>query len=217
MPDKKFVNNCKLLKYLLKNIGTLRFIPFIIINILVPLLILINLLNPKNLEANMLIITQYFLPFFSVWLSLFTMKEFIEADGKEIYYMAGRINILKEIIKFFIISLLNILIILAVSFIFVPVLVIETIRIVCSCIFYFSLAYFVSMLSKSTSISLLILILYTLVNVILKSHIIRFPLYCSTNIISYNDILKVFLPLFIVSVILIALGKIFEKRINIFG
>lgn len=217
MPDKKTISKFNLQKYLLKNIGILRFIPFLIINIIVPLLILINLLNPKNLEANMLIITQYFLPFFSVWLSLFTMKEFIEADGREIYYMAGRINILKEVLKFFIISLLNVLIILAVSFIFVPVLVIETVRIVCACIFYFSLAYFVSMLSKSTSIVLLILILYTLVNVILKSHIIRFPLYCSTNIISYSDILKFCLPLFIFSVILIALGKIFEKKINIFG
>ncbi|MCI9111541.1 MAG: hypothetical protein HFJ99_03115 [Eubacterium sp.] len=216
MPDKRFVSKLNLQKLLLKNIGFLRFFPFIIINIIVPLLILINLLNPKNLESNMLIITQYFLPLASAWLSLFAMKEFIEADGREIYYMAGKLNILKEILKLFIISVIDILIILIVCIIFVPALSIEIVRIVSACIFYFSLTYFVSMLGKSTSITLLILILYTLVNVILKSHIIRFPLYCSTNIISYSDVLKLCLPLLITSVILIIFGKIFEKRINIF-
>ena len=216
MPDKRFVSKLNLQKLLLKNIGFLRFFPFIIINIIVPLLILINLLNPKNLESNMLIITQYFLPLASAWLSLFAMKEFIEADGREIYYMAGKLNILKEILKLFIISVIDILIILIVCIIFVPALSIEIVRIVSACIFYFSLTYFVSMLGKSTSITLLILILDTLVNVILKSHIIRFPLYCSTNIISYSDVLKLCLPLLITSVILIIFGKIFEKRINIF-
>ena len=216
MPDKRFISKLNLQKLLLKNIGFLRFFPFIIINIIVPLLILINLLNPKNLESNMLIITQYFLPLASVWLSLFAMKEFIEADGREIYYMAGKLNILKEILKLFIISVIDILIILIVSIIFVPDLSIEIVRIISACIFYFSLTYFVSMLGKSTSITLLILILYTLINVILKSHIIRFTRYCSTNIISYSDVLKLCLPLLIMSVILITFGKIFEKRINIF-
>ena len=84
MPDKRFVSKLNLQKLLLKNIGFLRFFPFIIINIIVPLLILINLLNPKNLESNMLIITQYFLPLASAWLSLFAMKEFIEADRKSV-------------------------------------------------------------------------------------------------------------------------------------
>ena len=141
MPDKRFVSKLNLQKLLLKNIGFLRFFPFIIINIIVPLLILINLLNPKNLESNMLIITQYFLPLASAWLSLFAMKEFIEADGREIYYMAGKLNILKEILKLFIISVIDILIILIVCIIFVPALSIEIVRIVSACIFYFSLTY----------------------------------------------------------------------------
>ena len=217
MPDKRFINELNLQKLLLKNIGFLRFFPFIIINIIVPFLILINLFNPKNLEANLLAIYQYFFPLTSVWLSLFAMKEFIEADGREIYYMAGKLNILKEVLKLFIISIIDVLIILIVSLIFVPDFAIEIARILSACIFYFSLTYFISMLSKSTSIALLILILYTLINVILKSHIISFPLYCSTNIITTGELLTLCLPLLVSSIIIIALGKLCEKRINIFG
>ena len=216
MSDKKHLKKLDKTKLFLKNIGGLRFFPIIVLDIIVPILIIINVLHPENIEHNLLITIIYIFPFTSVWFSLFVMKEFIETEGKEIYYMLGKINILNETFKFFLIVFSNVLLLLIVVCIILPEFVFEIIRISVACLFYFSIIYFISMISKSTSIALFFAILYTLINVIFKTNNIRFLIYATTNVINESNLIQLCYPLLIFSLILIILGKIIEKRINIF-
>ncbi len=216
MSDKKHLKKLDKTKLFLKNIGGLRFFPIIVLDIIVPILIIINVLHPENIEHNLLITIIYIFPFTSVWFSLFVMKEFIETEGKEIYYMLGKINILNETFKFFLIVFSNVLLLLIVVCIILPEFVFEIIRISVACLFYFSIIYFISMISKSTSIALFFAILYTLINVIFKTNNIRFLIYATTNVINESNLIQLCFPLLIFSLILIILGKIIEKRINIF-
>lgn len=216
MSDKKHLKKLDKTKLFLKNIGGLRFFPIIVLDIIVPILIIINVLHPENIEHNLLITIIYIFPFTSVWFSLFVMKEFIETEGKEIYYMLGKINILNETFKFFLIVFSNVLLLLIVVCIILPDFVFEIIRISVACLFYFSIIYFISMISKSTSIALFFAILYTLINVIFKTNNIRFLIYATTNVIIESNLIQLCFPLLIFSLILIILGKIIEKRINIF-
>lgn len=216
MPDKKHLRKLYKTKLLLKNIGGLRFFPILVLDIIVPILIIINVLHPENMESNLLTIISYIFPFISVWFSLFVMREFIEAEGKEIYYMLGKISIIKEAFKFYLIVFFNVLLLLLVICAIIPEFVFEIIRIAVACLFYFSIVYFVSMITKSTSIALFIIILYTLVNVIFKTHNIQFLMYTTTYVIDKSQLFELCFPLLIFSILLIVIGKIIEKRINIF-
>lgn len=216
MSAEKNIKSLNTTKYFLKNIGVLRFVPFVVFNILTPVLILISFFNSTDYLTNALMITQYICPLFSVWLSVFILREFLEAEGREIFYCTKRMNLLYETAKLFAISLLNILLICVFCCILEKYFLIEFVRIIIVCIFYFSLAYFLSMLCKSTSITIFSIILFTLINVIFKSDITKFPLFMSTTLITYKDIFTLCLPFLIISILFISLGRFFEKQITSF-
>lgn len=217
MSAEKNMKSLNTTKYFLKNIGVLRFVPLIVFDILTPILILISYFNATDYLTNALMVTQYICPLFSVWLSVFVLREFLEAEGREIFYCVKKINLLYETLKLFAMSLLNILLICVFCSIPERYFLIEFARIVTVCIFYFSLTYFLSMMSKSTSVTIFSILIFTLINVILKSDVIKFPLFMSTTLITYKDILTVCLPFLIISIILITLGRYFEKHFNSFG
>lgn len=216
MPDKKYLNKFDKTRFLLKNIGILRFVPLIVLDVIIPLLIFMNVLDGENTEKNLLTIVHYILPLNSVWFSLFTMKEFIEAEGKEIYYMLGKVNILAEAFKFYLILFLNVLFLLIIICVIIPEFSVEIFRISAACLFYFSIVYFVSMVSKSTSIALFFVVLYTLINVIFRTHEVQFLIYSTINLPDRAKLIEICIPLLIISFIMIVIGKAFEKRINIF-
>lgn len=216
MPDKKYLNKFDKTRFLLKNIGILRFVPLIVLDVIIPLLIFMNVLDGENTEKNLLTIVHYILPLNSVWFSLFTMKEFIEAEGKEIYYMLGKVNILAEAFKFYLILFLNVLFLLIIICVIIPEFSVEIFRIFAACLFYFSIVYFVSMVSKSTSIALFFVVLYTLINVIFRTHEVQFLIYSTINLPDRAQLIEICIPLLIISFIMIVIGKAFEKRINIF-
>lgn len=216
MPDKKYLNKFDKTRFLLKNIGILRFVPLIVLDVIIPLLIFMNVLDGENTEKNLLTIVHYILPLNSVWFSLFTMKEFIEAEGKEIYYMLGKVNILAEAFKFYLILFLNVLFLLIIICVIIPEFSVEIFRISAACLFYFSIVYFVSMVSKSTSIALFFVVLYTLINVIFRTHEVQFLIYSTINLPDRAQLIEICIPLLIISFIMIVIGKAFEKRINIF-
>lgn len=212
MLNKKHLKKIDKTIFLLKNIGVLRFVPLIFLDVITPLLILICALYGENMTDNLLTIVNYIFPINSVWFSLFVIKEFIESEGREIYYILGKVNILKESFNFFLILYFNIVFLLIIICILMPEFVFEIIRITAACLFYFAIIYFVSMISKSTSIALFFVIIYTLINVIFKTHEIKFLIYSTVNLINKVELFKISIPLLTVSIIMIIIGKIFEKK-----
>ena len=69
------------------------------------------------------------------------------------------------------------------------------------------------MFSRSTSVSLFSIIIYTLVCTVFRGEKPSFPLYMSQWIIDSDDIFKVCIPLLIFGIILVAAGRLSEKRL----
>lgn len=212
MSAERHLKSVSFTGYLLKNIGSLRFIPPVILNLIVPVLIVLSYFNSTDFESNFLMITQYFFPLFSVWFALFSLRELLEAEGREIFFSARNTDVLFETGKLFLILLSDILILTAVCTIMDFDFAMEFVRIISVCVFYFSLVYFLSMCTKSVSITLLAVVIYTLINAVFRSHIVRFPIYMSTNVLSSKEALTLCLPFIVLSAVLIMLGRIIEKH-----
>lgn len=201
--------------YFIKNIGILRFVPIFMLDVIAAALILLSFLartDAYELESDLLMISQYFFPLFSVWWSVFVLREFIEADGKEVFYAAGLTNIMLQALKPFLLLLANVYLIMLVCTAAHPAFAVELIRITAACVFYFGLVYFVSMCFKSTAISMFCVIIYTLFCAVVRSSEIRFPIFMSVNVMDGEAVLKLCLPLFLLGLLLIFAGRITEKR-----
>ncbi len=85
-------------------------------------------------------------------------------------------------------------------------------------LFYFSLTYFFAFLTKSVPITLMVLIVYDIVNCILWIRIKNvFLLYCNLEPFSQSDIYINLLPMFLLSIALIFAGVFLNKRISKFN
>jgi hypothetical protein len=88
----------------------------------------------------------------------------------------------------------------------------EFIRILSVCIFYFGLVYFLTFLTKSTTITLMAIILYTLSNIVFTANKLVFPLYYTLEKITLSLYLNVYLPLALVGIALSIIGVVLNKR-----
>lgn len=216
MHIKKHIKNSNITVLLIKSIGIMRFVPLIAINVFALGLILLSGFGRKMQEETMmdfLLVSQFFFPVFSVWWSVFILREFTDANGSELIYTICRRSLLAYILLPFLILLLNIAVILGICTAFCSIFIWEFIRIICVCVFYFGLIYSVSMFSRSTSVSLFSIIIYTLVCTVFRGEKPSFPLYMSQWIIDSDDIFKVCIPLLIFGIILVAAGRLSEKRL----
>lgn len=91
---------------------------------------------------------------------------------------------------------------------------VEFLRILSACVLYFGIAYFACVVTKLTSVSLFLLILYTLASAICRSHEIVFPFYMSQTLIDGETAVKLCLPLFAAGILLCAAGRLAEKRLR---
>ena len=202
-------------KYYLKSIGGLRFVPLVIFNLILPVLIFIGYRKygtSELFEMELLDLTQYFLPLFSVWWTVFVLREYLEADGNELFYIGGKRIIVKELGLIFLVAMLNIALLVAVCVALLPSFIIESVRIISVCLFYFGLTYCMAFLLKSVTMTLLTLILYTLLNFTLSFNNMFFPLYMSRQLIEISELLTICFPLFALGLLLILVVHRLNKR-----
>lgn len=209
---EKYIKQIKFCRYLLKNTGFLKYVPLIVLNLLVPAYIALSYLSGSNFLSNLLMITQYAFPFFSAWYSLFALKELVESDGKETLLSLGSIDVLFEAFVLFIPLLADVALLMAICSFLLPVFSVEFFRIIPVCIIYFALAYCVSVWFKSTSISLFVLIISTLINVVFRTHIMRFPLFMNTRAITSKQVPIFCTVALFAAALFMILGKIAENR-----
>lgn len=215
MYSEKHLKLTDKLRCSLKSMGGLRFPPLIIFNLFLPILILLSYRKhgPSELfEMTLLDLTQYFLPLFSVWWVVFVLREYLEADGNELFYIGEKKIILKELGLVFLLAMLNIMLVLALCSLLLPSFAIESVRIVSVCVFYFGLTYCMAFLLKSVSMTLLVLLLYTLSNLTLTFNKLFFPFYMSRQILEIDQLLTICLPFFALGLLLVIVGLCLNKN-----
>lgn len=215
MHTEKHLRASGKLRCTLKNLGGLRFVPLIVFNLVLPILIFMGYrkYGPSELfEMELLDLTQYFLPLFSIWWVVFVLREYLEVDGNELFYIGGRKIIFKELGLVYLVAMLNIMLLIVLCIILLPSFFPESVRIVSACVFYFGLTYCMAFLLKSVSMTLLILLLYTLLNFALSFNKLFFPLYMSRQLIEIDEWLTICFPLFALGIFLVIVGLWLNKR-----
>lgn len=203
------------LYYHLKSMGALRFVPLVVFNgLLLILPIAYYYSNGANddLYFHLMQLTQFFMPLFSVWWVVFTLREYLESDGNELFFAGGNRTVWKELAAVFLIAMGNI----AALFIFysflIPEFTVESLRIVSACIFYFGLTYGLAFFVKSVLIILLILMLYTLLNFSVTVETLVFPFFMSRHPLTGSEIFTACLPLLLAALLLSGIGYWASKK-----
>lgn len=146
----------------LRSLGGLFWIPPAVINGVMPLLSLAVLRR----YAEILQYTLWLFPFFSVWWSLFIMREYVESEGNEVLYLAGGRSKLTLLLPPFLLCLADEALVLAVIAQGVPGLMTEFWRVGTVCFGYFGVMYFLLFLSGTVLCPLMVLLLYTLISAV---------------------------------------------------
>ncbi len=164
----------------LKAVGKAFVIPFAVYNILLPVLLIKVIKDNDDPAMRQMYILLYFsllLPFFSVFHSIFTLKEYTEGIGSEALYVCPYRVKLAETAVPFLVMLVNACILFAVFHRELVGAAAEIFCIISVCIFLFGLIYLMAYVFKSTTANLLIILLYVLFNLIAGGRVRFFPFY----------------------------------------
>lgn len=211
---------CRIYLYL-KSIGLLFWVPILIFNLLVPFLNYLMYSKYAVSEELYIAILKnclWYYPFFSNWWSLFLMKEYLETDGNELLFVYSNKIKLVDVTSVFLLSIFNILLWFIPYTMLFPMMKYELLRVLTMCFLYFSFSYFLTFLSKSILIPLMILLLYNLGAVLYAGTKANIPIfYISYEKFTWILYLNKYLHFFISSVIFCSVGTILNKKMSYYN
>ena len=200
----------------LKALRGFAFVPVFILNIFIPA---INYLVYRRygisdrLYTNILELSQCLMPLASVWCCLLVLRDYLEGSGNELLYVNNHSNKFADVFTLFFLFVLNITVIFAVYWALISQMSYEYLRILTVCIFYFGLTYSLGFFTKSTTLTILAVVLYTLANLYFQNETeSTWLLYFSTEKISKKFFLSHCLPLCLSGVLLTAAGVFFNTK-----
>lgn len=206
------ISNIAVIKLINKSLGKSRYIVFLLINVLMPiLLVLLYITNELLFHTKALLFMQAMFPLASVLNIVFSTKNFLDIDGNEIFNFKNNRKIFTIYLIMFLCKIINIFIFIFVLQIFTQSFHYEAVRIISASVFLFGLVNLSSVLFRSTSITLMICLLYVFCNMTLIEEVPQILFYASNNFISRQHIILVAFPLLSVGFIMIIISIIINK------
>lgn len=206
---KHLIFSLQRIRYHFKGIKFLILVPILFTFAVIPALNFFSVEKfGRSPEAvcEILRIAFMFFPFLSVWCTLFFLKEYLEADGHELLYVCrSKLKLVDSLYPFLLYCILISAFFGGYQFVFHG-MTIEWGSMLCVCVFYFGLVYFLLFLTKSITITLMVLLLYTLANIIFLTGEPFFPFYYYYQPFSSSLFFKVYLPLAGLGCVLTAIG-----------
>lgn len=205
----------------LKNLKLLFWMPLLAVHITVPFIALITLKGSTadNFAANIIEYSILIFPLFSALWTVFILKDYVEGKGNEILYVCKSKNRIADtfftFILFFITIVLQYLFYIKAESILAP----ELLRLFCICFFYYSLTYFSMFITKSSALTVLILIGYTVLNFlsIYSNREKVFPLYFDLQLFTKEMFIKQQLPMLAAGIVLLAISYFLNKNMKSFN
>lgn len=206
------ISNISIISLINKSIGKARYISFLIINVFMPILLtFLYITNENSFQNKALLFMQVVFPFTAVLNIIFSTRNFLEMDGNEFFYCKSNKDIFVPHLIMFLCKIINIFIFIIVLQAFTQSFNYESVRIICACIFLFGLDNLASVIFKSTSITLLINLLYVFFNILFKNEIPKMFFYLSIDLIPKQYVLCVTIPLLSMGLIMTLLSIILKK------
>lgn len=208
----KLKNNFILIFFNLKNLKNLFFVPLLVLFAFIPILNISSIVICNSVkDAYPLVIksAQMLISVFSIIWNSFILKEYVEGDGSEILYIyQTKIFILfNTVINYFIFVFFVSLLFFVYSFFWQNILV-EFIKICVICLFYNSILFCLIHSLKSTSIPIMLIILYSFAMNILDEKTIKLISVFSINEINVKNLSNKYFFLFFLSLVLLMIGKL---------
>lgn len=214
--EKRLGNTFSRVGYHLRSIHRLAIVPFIALNVV---LVAVNLMSyvrygsGYRLEEDIRKYAMVFMPMFSNWWSIFTLREYIEADGNEILFIQSNKIKYSDILILFLLYLLNVSVFLLTYTLLYPQLKLMSIWMIITCWFIFSLTYFLVFFSKSITVTLMCSILYNIINIGFLWKEPTFLLYGSAEGYAFMpEFTHVYFPMLIVGILATIAGIILNYR-----
>lgn len=201
--------------YEVKNACAVFFLCVAVINVLVPLIVLMSWREngtSQMLYHDIMQYTQMFLPLFSVLCVPFVLREFVEADGNELLYVCkNRLNF-SDAVMIYALFMADVAAVYALFNRLQPGLWDEWLRLMCACLFYFGAAYFLVFLTRGVTVTLLVLVGYTIANILIRTDTVRYPLYYIWNTDKTPSMTQLYLPLALTGLALLAAGVVLNWK-----
>lgn len=200
------------------HLKSLKFLFFVPLTIIDGLMLFLNFSAYKTygiseqLMLNLMQYSQYFIPFFSVWWSLFIARQYTESDGNEMLYVNKSKSKLLDLALPFTLFMLNATAIYLVYIHLFDGLFYEYIKLLIVCIFSFCITYFMIFTSGSITIALLVLVMYLIANLGLTSNTLYFPFYYSLEGTDLELITHHYLPMLALGLVLLGIGYVFSRN-----
>lgn len=214
---KRLIIYLERIYFLLKNAGWFSFIPVIGVNVIFPVFTYISYRNLgvcDEFYQNVSEVSQIFIPFLSIWCPILILKEFIDSYGKEIICLGKKSKSSWIIMTMFFLYCCNVMVIFTLCYIFFSLPYIELVKIILVSIFYMGSTVFLSKTTQNTSITILLLVVYTLSNFIFYKMEGIFPFYYTNVPTTISMIHKNLFPLSLVGILEFVLGNCIRANIT---
>ena len=203
--------------FLLKNIGHLSFVPIVLVNIIIPVLTYFayNKYGFANeFYQHISELTQIFIPFSSIWCPILILKEFIDSNGNEILLMGKKKKSSLIIAMIFLFFCCNVTILYIVFHFAFSLSFIELLKILLVSMFYLGTMVLCANITQNTSITILLLVLYTLSNFIFYKFQGIFPFYYTNVETTEIIILRNSLPLALIGILEFITGTCMKIKLK---
>ena len=147
----------------LRGVGTLFFVPLIMLYLVVPFIIFIYAkTSTKSLDVIFVNQCNFFIPILSTWWVFLVMKEYVEGDGNEVLYIENHSK-LTEVVGLFVCYDILLVVFFTVASVFIGDVAFSLfLQMSVVSFFYCGLAYVFLYLFKSIAIAFLPMICYSL-------------------------------------------------------
>lgn len=201
----------------LKNLHWNFFIPILIADIFLPFISLITYMNERtriDFAYTVMSFSLILIPFCSVWWAIFINRDYIEGQGNELLFVCrNKIKTLDTFIPFLLFFIASVI-----QFIFYAgvdsTLKYEPLRLFCISFFYYGFVQLIVYLTKSISVTLLVVLLYTIANplVAVIADYSAFPLYYISVPVSRDLFYHNYFPMLLFGVLFLIISIVLNKK-----
>lgn len=181
---------------LVKALGKAAVIPPLVLNVIIPLLLLGIFIRRGMCDEFLLTANRLygvFLPFMLCWCPIFVQKFYFEDPGNELLFVGKNWNKTVDLVLILLLGICLEFVLSIPLFVFTYDLLVYWVKLAFVSLFYFGISYLISFVFGSITPTLLILIIYTAVNLFSVVQVVRFPFYYSPE--AQTEFLKTELPL----------------------
>ncbi|MBE5957596.1 MAG: hypothetical protein E7254_01870 [Lachnospiraceae bacterium] len=201
------------IKIIIKSMGSAFFIPFIINDVVIPLIVLGVKLNGSeyNVDQSVYMTTQMFTPFLaSLWIYLHLTK-YIDVKGNENYYIKNRSK-LSEVLKLYVVYIATNTIFFVWYSSINKKYILEWLHIIIMSFVFVAAAYFFSYLFRSISLALIPSFLYLIATITELN-----PTFSKISFYEYdgmtdNQLFSKYILFVIIAIFLMGIGNILNKN-----